>query len=87
MLSPTNHYTIPPAFAVCTFLDGGVGLYDLSRRRWFFLRDQGHIETIFDCKFKPDNSDLLATGSFDGTIKIWDVNTLKAVSYKFLILI
>ncbi|XP_009985194.1 PREDICTED: WD repeat-containing protein 17, partial [Tauraco erythrolophus] len=39
----------------------------------------GHIETIFDCKFKPDNPDLLATASFDGTIKVWDINTLTAV--------
>ena len=41
---------------------------------------QGHIETIFDCKFKPDNPNLLATASFDGTIKVWDINTLEPVS-------
>lgn len=40
---------------------------------------QGHVETIFDCKFKPDDPNLLATASFDGTIKIWDTNTLTAV--------
>ena len=38
------------------------------------------METIFDCKFKPDDSELLATASFDGTIKVWDINTLKPVS-------
>lgn len=37
------------------------------------------METIFDCKFKPDDANLLATASFDGTIKIWDTNTLTAV--------
>uniref|UniRef100_A0A3Q3FV28 Uncharacterized protein n=1 Tax=Kryptolebias marmoratus TaxID=37003 RepID=A0A3Q3FV28_KRYMA len=37
-------------------------------------------KTIFDCKFKPDDPNLLATASFDGTIKIWDTNTLTAVS-------
>ena len=42
---------------------------------------QGHIETIFDCQFHPDDPDLLATGSFDGTIKIWDMTTLKPVIY------
>lgn len=41
---------------------------------------QGHIETIFDCKFSPEDPDLLATASFDGTIKVWDIRTLKAVS-------
>lgn len=49
-----------------------------------FLADvlsfQGHVETIFDCKFKPDDPNLLATASFDGTIKIWDTNTLTAVN-------
>lgn len=41
---------------------------------------QGHTETIFDCSFKPEDSDLLATGSFDGSIKIWRVDTMEAVS-------
>ena len=40
---------------------------------------QGHVETIFDCKFKPDDPDLIATASFDGTMKVWDINTLTAV--------
>ena len=37
--SATGRYALPPAHAVCTFLDGGVGLYDLGKRRWTFLRD------------------------------------------------
>lgn len=41
---------------------------------------QGHTETIFDCSFKPEDSDLLATGSFDGSIKIWRIDTMEAVS-------
>ena len=45
---------------------------------YYFLL-QGHIETIFDCQFKPDNPNLIATGSFDGTIKVWDVTTLTLV--------
>lgn len=40
---------------------------------------QGHIETIFDCKFCPYNRDILATGSFDGTIKLWDITSMTAV--------
>ncbi|KAL5011845.1 hypothetical protein ScPMuIL_010396 [Solemya velum] len=74
----TNQYALPPARVICTFLDGGVGLYDLGRRKWDFLRDQGHIETIFDCQFKPDDCDLLATASFDGTVKVWDINSWTA---------
>ncbi len=52
-----------------------VRFYDLMT----FFFSQGHVETIFDCKFKPDDPNLLATASFDGTIKVWDINTLTAV--------
>ncbi|XP_068702720.1 WD repeat-containing protein 17-like [Montipora foliosa] len=78
--SPNNiTYALPPARILCTFFDGGVGLYDLGKRKWSFLRDMGHMETIFDCKFKPESPDFLATASFDGTIKVWDVNTMTPV--------
>ncbi|CAK8683632.1 unnamed protein product [Clavelina lepadiformis] len=75
----TKSYSVPPAKVVCAFADGGVGLYNLHLKKWEFLREQGHIETIFDCKFKADDSSLLATASFDGTVKVWSSNTLKAV--------
>uniref|UniRef100_A0A1A7XK62 WD repeat domain 17 n=1 Tax=Iconisemion striatum TaxID=60296 RepID=A0A1A7XK62_9TELE len=79
-LSQNRSFSLPPGHAVCCFMDGGVGLYDMGAKKWDFLRDLGHVETIFDCKFKPDDPNLLATASFDGTIKIWDTNTLTAVS-------
>nr|XP_039264447.1 WD repeat-containing protein 17-like [Styela clava] len=77
--SQVSSHSVPPAHVVCTFRDGGVGLYDLQKRKWKFCKDQGHIETIFDCKFKPDDPRMLATASFDGTVKIWSVNDLSAV--------
>ncbi|NXO36731.1 WDR17 protein, partial [Locustella ochotensis] len=78
-LTQNQAFSLPPGHIVCCFMDGGVGLYDMGAKKWDFLRDLGHVETIFDCKFKPDNPDLLATASFDGTIKVWDINTLSAV--------
>ncbi|MBN3326611.1 WDR17 protein, partial [Atractosteus spatula] len=78
-LSQSQAFCLPPGHAVCCFMDGGVGLYDMGAKKWDFLRDLGHVETIFDCKFKPDDPNLLATASFDGTIKVWDINTLTAV--------
>ncbi|XP_032610433.1 WD repeat-containing protein 17 isoform X5 [Hylobates moloch] len=78
-LTQNRACSLPPGHAVCCFLDGGVGLYDMGAKKWDFLRDLGHVETIFDCKFKPDDPNLLATASFDGTIKVWDINTLTAV--------
>uniref|UniRef100_A0A1I8HAM5 ANAPC4_WD40 domain-containing protein n=1 Tax=Macrostomum lignano TaxID=282301 RepID=A0A1I8HAM5_9PLAT len=59
---------------LCAFLDGGVGLYDVQRRDWHFLREMGHVETVFDCEFSPRDESLLATGSFDGTVKLWRIS-------------
>nr|XP_045011862.1 WD repeat-containing protein 17 isoform X4 [Jaculus jaculus] len=78
-LTQNQAFSLPPGHVVCCFLDGGVGLYDMGAKKWDFLMDLGHMETIFDCKFKPDDPNLLATASFDGTIKVWDINTLTAV--------
>ncbi|XP_032774664.1 WD repeat-containing protein 17 [Rattus rattus] len=78
-LTRNQAFSLPPGHVVCCFLDGGVGLYDMGAKKWDFLRELGHVETIFDCKFKPDDPNLLATASFDGTIKVWDINTLTAV--------
>ena len=47
---------------------------------YLFLNIKGHTETIFCCEFQPDNCDMLATASFDGTVKIWDVTTMDVVS-------
>ncbi|XP_071125109.1 WD repeat-containing protein 17-like [Mytilus edulis] len=73
------HFAVPPAQILCTFHDGGVGLYDLGLKKWKFLREEGHIETIFECIFCPDDVDLLATASFDGTVKVWNVTNMEAV--------
>ncbi|KAH8026866.1 hypothetical protein HPB51_026201 [Rhipicephalus microplus] len=71
---------LPPHVRVlCLFSDGAVGLYNIRRRSWDFLREMAHTETIFDCQFKPDNCNLLATAGFDGTLKIWNMETMKAV--------
>ncbi|XP_021512403.1 WD repeat-containing protein 17 isoform X1 [Meriones unguiculatus] len=78
-MTQNQAFSLPPGHVVCCFLDGGVGLYDMGAKKWDFLRELGHVETIFDCKFKPNDPNLLATASFDGTIKVWDINTLTAV--------
>jgi len=41
-----GNFALPPARVVCTFLDGGVGLYDLGRRKWDFLREQVRLQTL-----------------------------------------
>jgi len=37
---------IPPAQLLCTFMDGGVGIYDLSKHRWNFLRELVRVAYI-----------------------------------------
>ncbi|CAL4077100.1 unnamed protein product, partial [Meganyctiphanes norvegica] len=71
---------VPNVAVVTLFKDGGVGLYHLRRKQWIFNREHGHTETIFDCSFQPEDSDLLATASFDGSIKIWNINTMETVN-------
>ncbi len=47
------------ARTLCSFRDGAVGVYDFDKRRWEYLTEPGHTETIFDVQFKPSNPDIL----------------------------
>lgn len=38
-LTQNQAFSLPPGHAVCCFLDGGVGLYDMGAKKWDFLRD------------------------------------------------
>ena len=39
-LTAHTRFALPHVQLVCTFKDGGIGLYDLGHRRWKFLREQ-----------------------------------------------
>ncbi|XP_059484542.1 WD repeat-containing protein 17-like [Neocloeon triangulifer] len=56
---------------VCLFANGGAGVHDLRRNKWDYFKEAGHVETVFACAFSPDESCTLATGSFDGSVKLW----------------
>jgi hypothetical protein len=55
---------------LCSFQDGSVGVFHMATRQMKFQGKPGHRETIFDVKYRPSNADILATSSFDGTIKV-----------------
>jgi WD40 repeat protein len=61
------------------FRDGSVCLFDFVRRRTLFASEPAHSETIFDCRFKPGNPHILATASYDGACKLWDVESMRCV--------
>eukprot|EP00455_Lapot_gusevi_P040938 TRINITY_DN4691_c0_g1_i4.p1 TRINITY_DN4691_c0_g1~~TRINITY_DN4691_c0_g1_i4.p1 ORF type:complete len:1101 (-),score=371.19 TRINITY_DN4691_c0_g1_i4:99-3326(-) len=61
------------------FKDGSVGIFDLGKKRLVYCTVPGHSETVFDCRFKPTDPNILATSSYDGTVKLWDVRQMKCV--------
>ncbi len=65
---------------VAAFKDGSLGLFDLRKRKLVWNIEAGHSETIFDIRFKPNDPSILATGSYDGYIKIWSLPTMKLLS-------
>eukprot|EP00743_Colponemidia_sp_Colp-15_P006499 GILK01006998.1.p1 GENE.GILK01006998.1~~GILK01006998.1.p1 ORF type:complete len:1239 (+),score=161.70 GILK01006998.1:69-3785(+) len=63
--------------ALCSFRNGSVGIYDIAKRKMEFSTQPGHTETIFDSRFKPNDPDVLATASYDSTVKIWNIRAME----------
>jgi len=63
-----------------SFKNGSVGIFNYSKKALEFLTQPNHSETIFDMAFKPNNKDILATGSYDGSIKIWEINQMQCIA-------
>jgi WD40 repeat protein len=59
--------------AICACLDGSVVVFHMVKLQMEYCTAAGHTETIFDCSFSPASPDLLATASYDGTVKLWNV--------------
>jgi len=61
---------------VCAHVDGSVSVYHMGKKHVEFKTGNGHIETIFDCKFSPHSPEVFATASFDATVKLWNTGDL-----------
>mmetsp|Transcript_71803 Transcript_71803/g.191534 ORF Transcript_71803/g.191534 Transcript_71803/m.191534 type:complete len:1269 (+) Transcript_71803:67-3873(+) len=74
-LSSVKAFPAHPSLFLMSFLNGSIGVLDVIHRKMEFLSSPGHSETIFDCAFSPGNPNLLASGSYDGYVKLWNVAT------------
>jgi WD40 repeat protein len=63
-----------------SFVNNAVGIYDHSKKKMLFMTESNHSETIFDMELNPLNKDILATSSFDGTIKIWNIVEMRLIT-------
>lgn len=64
---------------ICSFKSGAIGIFLLMRKKLDFCTESGHAETVFDIQINPENKNLLATASYDGSIKTWDLRTMKNI--------
>jgi WD40 repeat protein len=44
------------------------------KRNVDFETEAGHAETVFDLEFCPGNRDVIASCSYDGSVRVWNVN-------------
>ena len=65
---------------MCTFKNGSVGIYNFTKKNLEFLSQPNHSETIFDMAFNIKDKNILATASYDGSIKIWQINEMKCIT-------
>jgi WD40 repeat protein len=63
-----------------THNSGSVSVYNLKLRKVEFVIEAGHAETVFDLKFCASNKNKLASCSFDGSVRMWDVQSMKIKS-------
>jgi WD40 repeat protein len=66
-----------PKRVLVAFVNGAVQVFNLSKKKVEFQTEAGHAETVFDLEFCPINKDIIASCSYDGTVRVWDVNSMK----------
>lgn len=63
-----------------SFADKSIGVYDLNLKSLLFQTQPNHSETIFDAQLNSKNPNILATSSYDGSIKIWNILNMKCLN-------
>lgn len=67
-----------PNWFVMSFRNSSIGICDIATRTMRFSSSSAHSQTIFDVVFKPDDPDVLASASYDGRVKIWQVSSMQS---------
>ena len=57
--------------------NGALAVYNLKKQTIEFSTEKGHFETIFGLQYCKADKDLLASCSYDGTIRIWNSSSMK----------
>jgi WD repeat-containing protein 17 len=63
-----------------SFVSGAICIYNVAKRFMEYSTEAGHAETVFDLKFCPSNRDIVGSCSYDGTVRVWNVNQMKLIA-------
>ena len=63
---------------------GDVVVYDIKHTKIIHSISSSHCQSIFDLKFNKLKPNIFATASYDGTIRLWDMETNKVTDTFFL---
>ena len=68
-------------FLICAYsedyTDYSLICMEITQEQTIYVKDNAHSERVYTCRHyldEKDNRDLVITGSFDKTIKIWEIN-------------
>lgn len=64
---------------ICAFKNGSMGVYSLLKKKLEYCTEPGHAETVFDISINPKDKNMIATASYEGTIKIWDLRNMRNI--------
>lgn len=67
--------------AIVAFKDGSLCVANLRGERVSWSFEGGHTETVFSCRFSPNDDHLLASASYDGSIRLWDLEMNRQQSH------
>ena len=79
-IHPLNDSTNGSFLFLISFADKSIGIYDVNLKKVLFQTEPNHSETIFDAQLNMKNPNILATSSYDGSIKIWNLLNMKCLN-------